>query len=43
LDTQEEEAHGTAKEQAGASAEVSAIDDAGAGAGVEEDWWWWCV
>jgi hypothetical protein len=43
LDTQEEEAHGTAKEQAGASAEVSATDDACAGAGVEEGWWWWCV
>ena len=43
LDTQEEEAHGTAMEQVEAFAEVSAVsttDDAGAGAGVEEGWWW---
>ena len=43
LDTQEEEAHGTAMEQTEASAEVSATDDACADAGVEEGWWWWCV
>ena len=44
LDTQEEEARGTAMEQAESSAEVSATDDACAGADVEEGcWWWWCV
>ena len=40
---EEEEAGGTAMEQAEASAEVSATDDACAGAGVEEGCWWWCV
>ena len=44
LDTQDVEARGTAMEQAESSAEVSATDDACAGAGVEEGWWWWwCV
>ena len=44
LDTQEEEARGTAMEQAESSAEVSATDDARAGAGVEEGWrCCWCV
>ena len=41
LDTQEEEARGTAMEQAEASAEVSATDDACACAGVEEGCCWW--
>ena len=40
---EEEEARGTAMEQTEASAEVSATDDACAGAGVEEGCWWWCV
>ena len=39
---EEEKARGTAMEQAEASAEVSATDDACADAGVEEGWWW-CV
>ena len=43
-DMQKEEARGTAMEQAESSAEVSATDDACAGAGVEEGCCCcWCV
>ena len=38
--SQEEEARGTAMEQAESSAEVSTTDDACAGAGVMQGWWW---